>query len=172
MVLDIVLNSAQFVRKIRSMNRKKLSVIFAQIFTVIIMLGLSGCVNPYQAQVSPYQGQADALNAAYQAGQISANDYHARMAEIQRLDFENRQAAFNGMQQILGQQAQQLQQQQQFQQQQQSPNDKWQQILKQQQLYNQQQELKRQENSPKTYRVKDQYGNEKTYTVEPQQGGF
>lgn len=44
------------------------------------------------ACASPYQGQANALTQAYQNGQISANDYQARMTELQALDLQRRQA--------------------------------------------------------------------------------
>lgn len=59
----------------------------------IICLTICACV-------SPYQGQANALNQAYQRGQISASDYHARMTELRALDFQQRQAADQATQQI------------------------------------------------------------------------
>lgn len=53
--------------------------------TILAALLLSACA-------SPYQGQANLLNQAYQNGQISANDYQARMTELQALDLQRRQA--------------------------------------------------------------------------------
>ena len=52
---------------------------------ILAALLLSACV-------SPYQGQANLLNQAYQNGQISANDYQARMTELESLDLQRRQA--------------------------------------------------------------------------------
>jgi len=58
----------------------------------IISLAICSCV-------SPYQGQANALNRAYQQGRISTSDYHARMTELQNLDLQSRQAADQSIQQ-------------------------------------------------------------------------
>lgn len=145
------------------MNQKTLSVIFTQIFTVIIMLGLSGCA-------SPYKGQIDALNASYEAGRISSNDYQIRMAELKRLELENAQAMLMGMQNIANQQEQQRQQQQAAYQQNLENQQRQQMIdLQRQQFYQQQYPLMTTpQEKPKTYRIRDQWGNEKTVTVEPQ----
>ncbi len=63
-------------------------------FLVLTIICLATC-----ACVSPYQGQANALNQAYQRGQISTSDYHARMNELQALDLQYRQATDQAMQQ-------------------------------------------------------------------------
>ena len=47
-----------------------------------VLLLMGGCVTTQQTQ-SPYQTQADALTAAYQRGEFSANEYFARMNDLQ-----------------------------------------------------------------------------------------
>ena len=55
------------------------------ILTALLLLGCA----------SPYQGQLDGLNAAYQRGDISASDYQARVNELIALDLQRRQAISN-----------------------------------------------------------------------------
>ena len=54
------------------------------IFLLILCLSMAACV-------SPYQGQANALTQAYQRGEISANDYFARMNELKSLELQRQQ---------------------------------------------------------------------------------
>jgi len=54
------------------------------LFTVGILL--TSCA-------SPYQYQANLLTQAYQRGEISTSDYHARINELQSLELQRRTAA-------------------------------------------------------------------------------
>ena len=47
---------------------------------------------------SPYQPQAQALQQAYINGEISTNDYHARLTELQALDLRRRQMIIQSFQ--------------------------------------------------------------------------
>lgn len=75
------------------------------LLVVLFILLFSGCI-------SPYQGQANALTAAYQRGEISANDYQARINELQALDLQRRQAVAQAWQQGCNNMAAQYQTQQ------------------------------------------------------------
>ena len=86
------------------------------------------------ACASPYHSQAKALQEAYQNGNISTSDYHARMNELQALDLQWRQ----NQQQSLNQfNAQMQRQQQQRQANQQQVYNSWNQQQNQQQMINQ-----------------------------------
>jgi hypothetical protein len=79
---------------------------------ITCLLCLSGCMT-----TSPYQQQADALGQSYNAGLITANEYFARMNELQALDLQHRQNVVNACMQINAQyQQQQMQRAQQRQQ--------------------------------------------------------
>lgn len=77
------------------------------VLLVLVALALTSCV-------SPYQGQANALTQAYQKGEISSSDYHARINELQALDLQRRMAIQRGFQNLSNnlQQQQLIQQQQ------------------------------------------------------------
>lgn len=66
--------------------------LFILLSLMIFCLAITACV-------SPYQGQANALTQAYQRGEISANDYNARMTDLQALDLQRRQAVAQAWQQ-------------------------------------------------------------------------
>jgi len=49
---------------------------------IIFLLLIAGCMTPLQRQ-------SQALNAAYQRGEISASDYYARMNELEAINQAN-----------------------------------------------------------------------------------
>ncbi len=57
------------------MNKKSLLLLYVCIFCLFIV-----------ACASPYQAQKEAIKASYQRGELKANDYYARMNELEALE--------------------------------------------------------------------------------------
>ena len=75
------------------------------ILTVLVLFLMSGCARVPQvmgtlvgvmgaavgAPPSPYKAQAKALDAAYRRDELTANQYHRRLTELEGLDLQWRQ---------------------------------------------------------------------------------
>ena len=93
-------------------KRKERTMRFALIMLVVLSTLTTGCTTGSNY----YNAQAQNLRYAYESGQITANDYYARMNELQMLAQQDQarrqQAAYNMQQGLQRQQQLNLQQQQ------------------------------------------------------------
>ena len=71
-----------------------------------VLLLTGGCIPPQQTlrphhtqREKPYQAQEDALTAAYQRGELSANEYFGRMNEIEQLRLRRAELQIQNQQQ-------------------------------------------------------------------------
>jgi hypothetical protein len=72
-------------------DRKELWQSIAAWLLVPVIIGVLGfCLLSLSGCASPYQGQANELAAAYQRGELTADQYHSQLTSLEALDLQRR----------------------------------------------------------------------------------